>query len=175
MTRKLASGAINCKVERRMICKAPKASVRLLLGTQMLLYGVFSVFTGYEALVFGSWELARYEHLWDLSMLFSSLGLIIPCLLEMWSFDRMSEMGPRYRVPVLVRLVIKTRTLGYAFAGCIWSAIWYIGLFDGRMSSLDFLGVVYVGFVVWLHVFDAQVQRRVHCGYEKRRPFMAFY
>lgn len=175
MTLKLRPSAINCKVERRMICKAPKASTRLLLGTQMFLYGVFSIYTSYEALAFGSWALARYEKMWDSAMLLSALGVLVPCLLEMWFFEKISNGGPRYRVPLIPRMIIKTRTLGYAFAGCIWSALWYIGLFDDRISSLDFLGVVYAGFVVWLHVFDAQIQRRVHCGYEKRRAFLVFY
>jgi hypothetical protein len=98
-------------------------------------------------------------------------------LLEIWYFQQLSsgETPDRYTVPVIFRAVIKTRTMGYAFAGCIWSAIWYIGLFDGTVRALDFLGVVYVAFIVWLNVFDAQIQRRVYCGNEKRRPYTAFY
>jgi hypothetical protein len=175
MTRKMDSAAINCKTDRRMPNKAPKSAVRLLLGIQMFCFGVFASYTSYDPIQFGSWSLARYEKAWDLALLLSSLGVLLPCLLEVWSFKRIHVKGPQYQPHFLTVMLVKARTPGYAFAGCVWLALWYTGLFDGVITSVDFLGPVYVGFVSWLYYLDAKTQRRVHCGNEKRRPFTAFY
>lgn len=156
-------------------CKAPMALLRILLGIQMFLHGVFGLFTSFEIVSFSRWLPQNLEVVVNLVVVLTGLVVLIPCLAEVWAFSKMDCVKRNYRLPALLRLVAKGRTTGYAFSGCMWIVLWYFGLLDGGLSSLDFLGPVYISFVIGLYISDARTQRRVNCGYEKRRPFVVLY
>lgn len=156
-------------------CKAPMALLRILLGTQMLLHGVFGLFSSFEIVSYNSWLPESMAPVVDFTVMLTGLAILVPCIFEVWAFTKIDCQRKNYRVPVLARLVVRGRTPAYAFSGCIWIVLWYFGLLDGSLSSLDFLGPVYITFVIGLYVSDARTQRRVNCGYEKRRPFVVLY
>lgn len=158
-----------------ILCKAPMALLRILLGVQMFLYGFFGLVSSFEIVAFSKWIPESMEHAVNLTVLTTGLAILAPCLAEIWAFKRLGVHRAKYRIPFLVRMAAKARTPAYAFSGCIWLAIWYFGLWDGRLSSLDFIGPVYIAFVIGLYVSDARTQRRVRSGYEKRRPFLVLY
>lgn len=156
------------------VCKTPKAPVRLLLGIQMFLYGFFSTFTSYETVLVSKWLPASMLGMTNLTILSTGVVVLVPCFAEIWGFKNLCDYE-RNRIPSWMLALARLRTMGYAFSGCMWLALWYFGLLDGRVSSVDFVGPVYVATIVALYFADASMQRRVHCGYEKRRPFVVLY